>query len=372
MNSHDLKALEDFLNKARPQHSEEVWTFLDIAGFPRYENVISNIYAYYLDKENLHGFDDLFIQALFATIKSKAKGSLKSKLDFLNNWNEWEVTREVYVDRKRIDILLTETTEDEDRIVIIENKIYHTIDNPFDTYLSVNNTKKKVGVLLSLFDEPRGHSDFINITHSEYLEEIKRLQGQYLEASEARDLFILKDLIISLNYEAMQDKQNPEILKFYAEYKQSINEVVKLRDEAINSILNKVQQIGESRKAIKVVGKKAKDSRSFRFGKSENIELYFNIDEDLQNKHFHVTLYVYNVLKEKYESLPKNDAKRKSFNKLVNNKGMIEEKDSGDNWVGVTTKPYSFEDINYDLNELNQVIDQWIEVIYELQRMLEG
>ncbi len=149
----DLKSLEAFLLKPLPEVPEEVWTFLDIAGFPHYENVISNIYAYYLDKDNSHGFDDLFLNALINAIKKKASDSFEPKLKYLDDWNEWAVSREETVEGKRIDILLTETSGDRETFIIIENKVFAELYNPLDIYWSVSKSRRKLGVVLSLFEK---------------------------------------------------------------------------------------------------------------------------------------------------------------------------------------------------------------------------
>ena len=84
---YDLDLLDEFLKKPLPDVPEEVWTFLDIAGFPHYENVISNIYAYYLDQENKHGFGRLFLDALINTIKESDNSHVIEEvlLEFIEN-----------------------------------------------------------------------------------------------------------------------------------------------------------------------------------------------------------------------------------------------------------------------------------------------
>ena len=46
-------------------------TLMEIAGFPRWENVYSNILAFLLDSEQVHGFGHLFIRSIMAIYGSR-------------------------------------------------------------------------------------------------------------------------------------------------------------------------------------------------------------------------------------------------------------------------------------------------------------
>ena len=46
--------------------AKEPPTLMEIAGFPRWENVYSNILAFLLNSEQVHGFGPLFIHSIMA------------------------------------------------------------------------------------------------------------------------------------------------------------------------------------------------------------------------------------------------------------------------------------------------------------------
>ena len=86
-------------------------TFLDISGFPHYENVCSNILQFFFQTNEAHGMGDLFIQSLL-----KTAGENISNTIIVN-----EVFREQPTPSgKRLDIVITT----DDYVVGIENKIY--------------------------------------------------------------------------------------------------------------------------------------------------------------------------------------------------------------------------------------------------------
>jgi hypothetical protein len=366
----DLKSLEDFLQKPLPEIPEEVWTFLDISGYPHYENVISNIYAYYLNKDNSHGFEDLFLNALFNAIRKKAGDSFQSKLGYLDNWNEWEVSREEPVEGKRIDILLKETSGDKETFIIIENKVFAELDNPLDTYWSVSKSRRKLGVVLSLFEKKPRHNGYINITHSEYIKEIKNLQGHYLESSKERDLMILKDLIISLKFHAMEESKQPELLKFYAENRERIKGVINLRDTVKNDFLNKVVEIGETLD-FDIKFKTAKDYREFRDKKKPDLALQFWFNEKDDSSHFRITLIAYDSLKAKGERLMSESTsiQKKQLVKATKYKKIeLVENGIARNWIAIATKTYNLDILDFDLDQLKIIYsDEWQSVLSEFK-----
>ena len=65
----DLLQLQSFLNQNEiPIIKSKPKTFLGIAKQPHYENVLSNIYAFYFDVNEVHQFKDLFIKSLLELI----------------------------------------------------------------------------------------------------------------------------------------------------------------------------------------------------------------------------------------------------------------------------------------------------------------
>ncbi len=63
MNNTDFDSFRDLLNHLPEFKEEQYPTFLEIAGYPNYENVISNLYQFFLN-EKQHGLGRIFLEAL--------------------------------------------------------------------------------------------------------------------------------------------------------------------------------------------------------------------------------------------------------------------------------------------------------------------
>jgi|SRR5215212_1408802 len=102
MISHELEALLNDFAKL-PTHEDRPLTFMEIAGYPHYEHVCSNILAYFLDPEQQHGLGTLVLDALMDVGESgPSNEGMRSNLS---------VEREVYTDAgNRIDIFIESDT----------------------------------------------------------------------------------------------------------------------------------------------------------------------------------------------------------------------------------------------------------------------
>jgi PD-(D/E)XK nuclease superfamily len=103
--------LDDF--QKLPGRVERPRTFMEIAGYPHYENVCSNILAFFMDPEESHGFGPLVLDAL----TSIGNGAETERMIGASV----SVDREVVTSKgNKIDLLITS----DNHVVLIENKIY--------------------------------------------------------------------------------------------------------------------------------------------------------------------------------------------------------------------------------------------------------
>jgi hypothetical protein len=104
---------------------------MEIAGYPHYENVCSNILAFYLDPEEVHGLGTLVLDALARV------GSIAAADEGVGG--NVSVEREVITDNgNRIDILI----ETDAHAILIENKIYASVENPLKDYAAYLDVDK--------------------------------------------------------------------------------------------------------------------------------------------------------------------------------------------------------------------------------------
>jgi PD-(D/E)XK nuclease superfamily len=182
--------LDDF--RALPGRVERPRTFMEIAGYPHYENACSNILAFFMDPEESHGLGTLVLDALASAGKIAAADE--------GVGGGVSVEREVSTDDgNRIDILITS----DEHAVLIENKIYAGAINPFDDYadyldrIAVDRKKHKLLIILYPINEG-SEWGFMNLTHKVFVEQIRSLLGHYVSSADARYLTIFLDFLNTL------------------------------------------------------------------------------------------------------------------------------------------------------------------------------
>ena len=87
--------LEKFLDKTDRIHEllpKNEKTFMDIEGFPHYENICSNILQFYLNPNEEHRLNDVMLKSLLYTLNNKLKMNEKriQVTDTEKNLNETE------------------------------------------------------------------------------------------------------------------------------------------------------------------------------------------------------------------------------------------------------------------------------------------
>lgn len=271
--------LQAFLDKADiPKTKTKPKTFLGIAKQPHYENVLSNIYAFYFNVNEEHGLKNLFISTFIDIIQEKTKGQAKQFY-----FDEgFEVRTEVGTGNGRIDLLLS----NESSAIIIENKVYHFLGNDLEDYW--NSVKKcedqnKHGIVISLRGiEHINHPHFINITHMEFIERVMtNLEGYRKEAS-PKYLIFVQDLYQNIHNLSTPDMDKKE-LEFYFDYQQKINQISTLNDRVNKHILIQVEKAHiPFEKTTKISGKRTKRFRYFKSKKNPQLMITVVIEDLLK------------------------------------------------------------------------------------------
>lgn len=239
MNKIELNKLQSFLNendipiiKGKPK------TFLGIAKQPHYENVMSNIYAFYFDSNEVHKVKDLFIKSLLELINASSLAKENKVFDSFLNYEI--ITEYVTVNQKRIDVLL----QNNEQAIIIENKVYHALNNDLDEYYNEIKVGNKMGIVLSLHPiSDIKHERFISLTHLQLVTKIMQNLGSYILNANDKYLVYLKDFcqnITNLSHPIME-KEN---IEFYYKNQQEINQLVTLKFKLREHILNQVVTAG--------------------------------------------------------------------------------------------------------------------------------
>jgi hypothetical protein len=216
MDAHAAAMLLDDFSKL-PDRTARPQTFMEIAGYPHYENVCSNFLAFFFDPEGPHDLGNLFLDALMEAVGAEsAERSLGGNVT---------VRREVgTADGNRIDLLL----KSDSHAVLIENKIFAAAVNPFEDYADYPDSLKnrseesyaygnKIKVLLTSYPSREGSDyGFRNLTHSGFASVVRARLGYYVSRADARYLTLMLDFLNTLENLGEGSRMNREFIELLA------------------------------------------------------------------------------------------------------------------------------------------------------------
>jgi hypothetical protein len=274
-----VKLQEFFDNHRLPTRPKRPTTFMDIMGYPHYENVLSNLYAFFFDLGGKHGLEDLFFKSLIQCYNQNIRDEPNI---ILESFTDLKIDREYSVDGKSIDILLRSN----ELAVIIENKVYHYLANDLAAYRKTIEAKEKertivIGIVMTLRKlNVRPSSNFVNVTHKVFLEKVLANLGGYLMSNETKYLILLKELnqnMINLTQNFMERGD----LELYFRNVDHIKRAKRLRSGAINYIKDEIERAGTK---IKNEDIKYLKMKTLRKGSSQEKRLRWFESEKCPNK----------------------------------------------------------------------------------------
>jgi hypothetical protein len=144
-------------------------TLFSIAGRGHYENPTSDLLAYFMKPDAQHGFGPLFLRTFLECME------IESEVLHGLTFDQVKVEREAgTTEKNRIDILI----EGRDWILMIENKIYHNLNNDLESYerLANDRGRYKMHKLFAILS-PYGASSKLNrwkaVTYQKYCSLLK-------------------------------------------------------------------------------------------------------------------------------------------------------------------------------------------------------
>lgn len=208
-------------------------TIFSIGSKGYYENPTTDILAFFFDSNGQHQLGDTALRALLSCLRLPEKDRLDSSLI---ETPEREVKTK---SGKRIDLLL----EGNDWVMVLENKIYHQQNNPFDDYERFihekqNQTrfhdKRKIFVVLSPTGEvvPNG---WYGISYSDLIVALKtELADQFLSQPINKWTLLLREFILHLESLMSQPSVNQQTLDFVLNNLSAIKEIQETKQQAVN------------------------------------------------------------------------------------------------------------------------------------------
>jgi PD-(D/E)XK nuclease superfamily len=225
------------LNKL-PKAVNREQTFMEIAGYPHFENVCSNILAFYLQPGNEHGFGTLFLDVLATLIDEKIE----------IDWHGVEVKREETTEnRKRLDLVIKSNKY----IIGIENKIYAGLYSPFEEYsnhlkLSCNN-RQIFKVLLSLrrLQPKEDFKGFKPICYETFFKKVLENINSYALATNEPHMTFLRDFIQTMQNRQETTMMDYQRLEYFCDNQKNITELIVEAESFRKDMWIKTQQLKE-------------------------------------------------------------------------------------------------------------------------------
>lgn len=240
LNQEYIQKYDDLLNQFKKITPSDTYrpTFMDISGYPHYEDVISNILSFFFRNKEIHGLNNLFLHALCRSYDESFGESIKGNV---------EVKREVHtLGGNYIDILI----ESDDIVIGIENKIYHSVYNDLKDYSThidrISGKRRNMKILLSLNvlnDRSISDSGFNNITYSEYFGKIEELIGSYLLEADQKYLSYYIDLVQTINRLREGTVMNKELLRYLTENEDEVNRFLKELSKVRKELRSKIEEL---------------------------------------------------------------------------------------------------------------------------------
>jgi len=231
-----LEKLLEELKSIKATNTTPEPSFMDISGFPHYENVCSNILKFFVMSKELHGLNDLFIQAL-----------LNSLGEIVNHEIEvYEVIREQATNKgNRLDLVIL-TRE---YVIGIENKIFAGLYNDLDDYSNylngIKGGRSLFKVILSIYPSQSSNSGFINIRYSDFFSSIDLLIGNYWHTGREKYLTYLKDFMQTIRRIEGGIKMDNELEEFIVKNLDEVERLYKACNQFKKKLRQMVQDLGE-------------------------------------------------------------------------------------------------------------------------------
>lgn len=230
-----ISELNDMLNNM-PKVLPKQPTFLEIAGFPHYENVCSNILQFYFNPNNPHKLNHKLIDALI-----ECSGS---SISYGNDIEIIDILREVTTDSGlRIDIIIITNKW----IIGIENKIYHHLNNDLKDYSNHlekrYHNKEIVKIILSLYESPNTTNDFVNVTYKQLIKQLeKNVSLKEIATQNQYDIFFYQ-FIETIKRMYMPNPITENEIIFLITNKDRIDQLQEMEDRFSNYISHRISNI---------------------------------------------------------------------------------------------------------------------------------
>lgn len=244
----DIEAPKQLLEKFKslPTPPERRKAFLEIIGLSHLESISSKALAFFLDTNEAHDLNDLVLQALLSCLNQNS-----SDINIYGVIHTEAVEKEVSTNQgSRIDLLIETANE----LIIIENKIHHNANNPFDDYYHYGEQRRadKKGYYIVLgLDKPKEAipDTFCFINHADLGDAIRQRLGNYIAEANQYYVNALIDYlqaIDAINPNTRIGQMEQAIVDFFGNNHKQIQELYDAREHFIDYAEQQLLVVNES------------------------------------------------------------------------------------------------------------------------------
>ena len=240
--THNALAIESYLKlllafRSLPQ-THRSRTFMEISGYPHYENVATNILAFYFDPAAEHGLGDLLVSAFLQMAGFKDVPTVEHV----------QLHREFGTEeRNRIDLIL----DGESFTIGIENKIFHWLANDLEDYGEVIDRHgqskslviKAVLGLHPVEDKALLKGGFSSYTYGQLWKQVRSMLGHYISNADPKWVSHLIDFMATTTNLAGENMELQKTDKFFIEHNEIIEKMLTERDAFLGRLNQKVSTL---------------------------------------------------------------------------------------------------------------------------------
>ena len=246
MSTPQIRDFEELLKSFSklPKARQRPKTLLEISGYPHFENVASNILAFFFCPTEDHGFGSRVLRSLLSLVESQCDSDLLA---------DFTIYREAVTSGgNRLDIL----AESSDLVIGVENKIFAPGYNDWKDYSDfleqkANATgKPPIKIVLCLrkegLDPDHG---FRMISYDEFSECLLKNIGTELLDANPRYLALLLDFVNTMKNRKTGTHMDPNLVEFF---KKNLKTIVELYRQAENLRSELEQKTDELKQDMKI------------------------------------------------------------------------------------------------------------------------
>lgn len=237
----DINRLKELISHLKELPNPELPepTLFSIGGRGYYENPTSDVLAFFCNSEGVHGLGSLVMDALFAAL---AKLDIDS-FAFNDVSLVSEPVREVTTKNdKRLDLLL----EGNEWVMVIENKIYHQQNNPFETY--ERHIKKqfpsKTPIYVVLSPNGGAPEGWISLRYPLLIDSLKENLAQAFISQPLNKWFVLlREFILHMEGIMTGSTMPKETMDYVLANLHEINQAQNLKQKVVSALQQELLQV---------------------------------------------------------------------------------------------------------------------------------